>query len=558
MSEHSPEMLTLSRPAYIDSDEDRLSREYASARWTYHRLLDFEAEHQRVLDATADQIAPGIVRVGRILATLGRRARRAEHTTRGRWFPNPRPELAARLRERLAAMRALRNADPRWKVALGWADEPVGEPKAVRRRRAKPVEKIRRRKTETDEAFAKRFALLTHDETDEHYEEKLRSAPRDTRRDAYRKDLYEQRRIYWGTWNALLRSVDQARQDVLRLRKQGMPAEIRRPKFGDHSSLSAEAGGFRIIERGRLWWTIELRVGVDDEWVRLRAKCGNWHDIPPTATLKTLKLTRRKDGERWAYSLSIAVDGMTKSSERAESRVVAFDWGHREHGHDRHREGLRVFTWLGDDGEQGEVLLPAECRVALDEIDAMKSRLDTTYDTRRAALRLQERNRHLYRRALMRSGIRTAEEADWLRWEMRYERRITARRKRIVNLRRELYLSTVRELRVRYATFAFEDESVPQIKTLQKDEERKRRQRSNRDLAARYEFVSICERYGATIVSVPARNSTKECPDCGQLGENGPELLVVCPGCGRVRDKDHGASRVILGRAKEVLANRAA
>jgi transposase len=456
-------------------------------------------------------------------------------------------------------MRVVRNADPRWAAALKWADEPVGEPKAVRRRRAKPAEKIRRRKTETEEAFAKRFALLTQDETEEHYEAKLQAAPRDTRRDVYRKALYDQRRIYWGTWNALVRSVDQARKDVIGQRARGMPAEIRRPKFRDPVSLSAEAGGFRIIERGKPWWTIELRVGTADEWVRLRAKFGNWHEVPLKAPLRSLALTRRKDGERWAYSVSIVVD-MKKpvKHQQAESRMVAFDWGHREHGHEREREGIRVFTWLGDDGEQGEVLIPTECRTALDEIDALKSRLDTTYDLRREALHLPHRNRYLYRRELMRSGVRTAEETDWLRWEMRYERRIAARRKRIVNLRRELYLSTVRELRKRYGVFAFEDESVPQIKEKQKDEERKRRQRSNRDLAARYEFTSICERSGAKIITVPARNTTKECPDCGQLTENGPELLVACPGCGRVRDKDRGASRVILGRAKEALANRAA
>jgi transposase len=188
----------------------------------------------------------------------------------------------------------------------------------------------------------------------------------------------------------------------------------------------------------------------------------------------------------------------------------------------------------------------------------MKSRLDTTYDARKKVLGLGYKNRYLYRRALMRSGVRTAEETDWLRWEMRYERRIMARRDRIANLRRELYLKTVRELRTKYAVFAFEDESVPQIKQKQKNEERPRRQRSTRDISARYEFTQICERSGAEIVTVPARNTTKECPDCGHLGENGPELLIACPGCGRVRDKDKGAARVILARAEEALANRAA
>jgi hypothetical protein len=200
-------------------------------------------------------------RVERILAKLARRARWKERASDGAWCPNPRPELYELLRDRLAAMRKVRNADPRWKQALDWADEEVGAPKAVRRRRAKPPEKIRRRKTETDEAFAKRFDLLTHDETDEHYAKKLEKSPRRTRREAYRAELYKQRRIYWGTWNALVKSVDQARNDVLKSRKNGVPAEIRRPKYRDPVTLTAERGGIRIIEQGELWWTLELRVG---------------------------------------------------------------------------------------------------------------------------------------------------------------------------------------------------------------------------------------------------------------------------------------------------------
>lgn len=527
-------MLTLSRPAIIESEEP-LNRECASARWTYHRLLDFEEQHQRVIDDAAEIIAPGVVRVGRIVARLAGRARRADRASAGTWSPNPRTDLAGRMRERLGELRKIRNADPRWKEALMWADTPTED--APERGTA------RRRASEDDAAFAERCA---------------KRRTRLTRRETYRADLYAKRRIYWGTWNALLRSVDQARKAVIQSRSQGVPADIRRPKYRDPVTLAADSGGFRIVERQKTWWTIELRVGVTDEWVRFRAKCGNWHAVPEGSDMRTLKLTRRKDGERWSYSVSITIEMEKPTAERATSRTVAFDWGHREHGHERQHEGIRVFTWLGDDGATGEVIIPAECRTALDEIDAMKSRLDTTYDARRQTLHLAQRNRYLYRRALMRSGVKTAEEADWLRWEMRYERRIAARRKRIVNLRRELYLCTVRELRTRYSIFVFEDESVPRIKKMQKEEQAPRRQRSTRDISARYEFTSICERFGAEILSVPARNTTKECPDCGHLAENGPELLIACQGCGKVRDKDYGAARVILARGAEALANRAA
>jgi hypothetical protein len=309
-----------------------------------------------------------------------------------------------------------------------------------------------------------------------------------------------------------------------------------------------------------------MRLGITDEWVRVRAKCGTWHDVPADAKIKTAKLTRRKDGERWRYSLSMTIDidkpraapSSATPVSRDPSGAVAFDWGHRERGHPREREGIRALTWVGDDGQRGEVLIPTECREALDQIDAMKSRMDEAFNARKASLGLPDRNRHTYRRRLMRSGVKTAEETDWLRWEMRYERRIRSRRDRIENLRREVYTLAVRELRTRYRVFVFEDERVSQIKRDQKDEQMRRRQRANRDLATRYEFVALCERFGAEVITVTARNSTRECPDCGAIAENGPDLLVACPGCGVVRDKDEGAARVILARGKEALANRAA
>lgn len=554
-------MLTLSRPVQILSNEHLLDAEYRAARWVYHRLLDFEDQHQRVLDAAAEAAAPGIVRVGRILARLARRARRRERTTSGQWSPDPKPELAAHLKALLPGLRAQRDADPKWQEALRWADTEVGEPITPRRRRAVDPSRVRRRKSESDEAFQARLALLTADESEEHFAAK--SGRCRTRREQYRVELYAQIRCYAGAWDAMVCAVDQARRAVLARRKRGMPAEWRRPKWRDPITISYRGAhlrsGFRVIERGPVWWTIAVRVGREKEWVRLRAKCGNWHALPEGAEIKSVKLTRRQDGARWAYSLSLAVEGVEKPTDQWATRGrVAFDWGHREHGHDTASAGLRAFVWRGDDSAEGEVLVPAECRQALDEIDTLKGQLDETFNARKAARGLPDRNRHAYRRRLERAGVRTAEESDWLRWEMRYERRIAKRRKRSQNLRCETYIQAVRALRKRYAEFVFEGESNASIKRQQTDEQMERRKRANRDLSARYEFVLLCERFGARLITVPARNTTRECPTCGHVGENGPELLAACPACGTVRDKDRGAAVVILRRAEAVLANHVA
>ena len=556
-------MLTLSRPAKLLTNPIRLDAEYRAARWTHNRLLDFEAQHQDLLDEVADEIAPGIVRIGRILARLARRERRAQRTAAGSWAPDPKPELTATLKTMLTELRAVRNSDPRWKAALTWPADKAGDPKKPRRRRAVPASRLKRRKNESDEAWEKRFTLLTTDETDEHYAAKLAKAGRRQRREQYRCDLYAQRAIYWGTWNALCKSVDQAVKDVIRRRKQGLPADWRRPKHGDRSSLVADPGGFRIIERGDLWWTIDIRLGVkqgkEAEWARVRAKCGNWHDIPDEAVIKQAKLTRRRDGQRWAYTLNLAIDGAEKeTSSFATSGRAAFDWGHREHGHEYASDGIRAFAWVGSDGRTGEVLVPRECRECLDYISAIKARMDDRFNRRKESLALPDKTRHGYRRRLLRLGVRTEDEAQWLQWEMRQERRIAKRRKRFQNLRRETYTHAVRDLRKNYAEFVFEAESNAGLKRQQKDVMSKRRQRANRDLTARFEFVSLCERLGGEILSVSSRNTTKACPECGNLDENTAELLMVCSSCGVARDKDFGAARVILARSESPLAGEAA
>src|SRR5690606_41544275 len=69
-------MKCMNRPAKIVSGHEELDAEYRAARWTYHRLLDFEDQHQRLLDEVAEQCAPGIRRVARLIAILWRRQRR--------------------------------------------------------------------------------------------------------------------------------------------------------------------------------------------------------------------------------------------------------------------------------------------------------------------------------------------------------------------------------------------------------------------------------------------------------------------------------------------------
>lgn len=529
-------MKTLSRPAIVSREvATRLDREYAAARWLHNRLLDFEAEHQKLIDAAADTAAPGITRCARIVAKLRGRVRRRERSTG--WAPLLHEEWRKTLEERVAGLRTVRNSDPAYQAALKWDRE--SDPGAVA--------KLPRRKAgETDESFAARKA----------------SGKTRTRREAWRTEVcYPQRRCFIGTYNAMCRGVDQARSAVLAERKAGRSAKWWRPRHSDPTAtLHWESGSWQIVDRGPVWWTIRLSVGYSDretkaDRVDVRAKCGTWHDTTGCEFL-TAKLTRIRDGRGYRYSLSLCVDLV--AAPFPGGGVVGLDWGHREHGHPEQDEGIRAWTWHGDDGRSGTILLPSEIREQLDRAHELQSRIDTVWDARRREQKLPERSRQGYRARLLREGAPTAEEAAWLDWEMRYERRIQRARHRVQALRRETYLLVVRDLRQRYRVFSVEDQPGRAHRALDTDEQTRRRKRENRDVVARYEFLTICERFGADVIPVPARDTTRECPDCGHLAERSSDLIIACTSCGLVRDRDAGAARVILRRGIEALANRAA
>ena len=308
--------------------------------------------------------------------------------------------------------------------------------------------------------------------------------------------------------------------------------------------------GYRVIDKSNTYRAdpkVPLVVaGVNgarvDETVRLVAN-PNCTTIPLALALQPLL---------HEYGLQ----SVTVSTYQAVSGagIVAFDGGYREFGHETAQAGIRAFRWVGNDGGSGEILLPAECRKLADLNKRLLSKLDTSF----LELGLPYRSRHHYRSALMRSGVRTEWENAWLGDERRLERRVAANRKRIENLRRETYLQASRELLTRYSTFIFEDTKGQELRDIGTDKQALRRSRQNRDLVAEYGFRELCERRGADVVTVDARNSTRECPNCGHLCKTTAKLLIQCESCNKVRDQDIGAARVLLRRGIEALEKRVA
>jgi hypothetical protein len=124
-------ILAINRPAIIESNIGALDREFRAARWTHHRLLDFEQQHQDHMNDVAELCAPGIRRVGALVARLKRREKRAERSTG--WSPPLHTDWRLALEAKLTSLRKQRNSDPRWADALKWADaaDPNGQPRGI-------------------------------------------------------------------------------------------------------------------------------------------------------------------------------------------------------------------------------------------------------------------------------------------------------------------------------------------------------------------------------------------------------------------------------------------
>lgn len=518
-------ILVINRPAIIESNIGDLDREFRAARWTHHRILDFEEQHQEHMDQQAELCAPGIRRVARLVSKLRGRIRRKERSTG--WSPPLHDDWLSSLSSRLLTLRKQRDTDPRWKSAVRWGDSSDSDAPARGGARRKPGE--------TDGQFTERNATRRTTLT---------------RREAHRAKLYAERTVYWGTWNGLLKQVDQARSMIIKRRKEGLPADWHRPRWDNPCTLYADTSGLRVHRDNGKHWAVEMRLF--EGWAKFRLS-SHGKPFEDFDEIRTVKLTRRKNGSGWSYSVSITVAGALEKIHPGQ-RIVALDGGFRERGHPSEHHGIRAFAWLGEDGKRGEVLLPDECRQRADMNQRLLSKLALDFNE----IGLPYKTRHHYRSALMRSGVRTELEQAWLSDERRVERRVEANRKRIVNLREEAYRRAINELRQRYGLFIFEDTSGQKLRKIGTEEQAPRRQRQNRDMVAEYTFRQLCERSGAEAILVSARNSTRECPACGELTESSSKLLIKCRTCGTVRDQDFGAAQVLLKRAQGALAKQIA
>lgn len=549
-------MHAFNRPAY-PQDLRAINQEFFRARKGHHCLLEFEDRQQALLDEVLKEIDPEYVRLGFLVSKLQRRFRKSSEDLK---FARIFGTLKKRYEEQRPDFRAKRNKDPRWIAALAWANEPVAELKVQRRATKVPFQKA----SETFEQYQARLAKIAETRA----KKSVGTSPR-TRREQFQVKAYNEESVRSDTWNDLIKRVKTAVAAVLKVRREGKSASWRHPRWYEGHTLVYKAKscqftlGTRLVKAGSVATEARyLRVAVRAER-KLRgggirgAALEFEVDLADASfelsQIKEVRLSRTKRTRldaTWRYQASIVLNVKKDVSHAAREGYCGIDVGHREYGHEG--EGLRVAYWYGSDGVHGQILLPV--RAYLNRAHALQADLDLKYNARQASLSLKG-NRHSYRRDVLSRGVCTQEEASWLAYEHLTEKQIAKARRKVEDVRQDIYAKAARELSKRYAVIGVEDLKASHMRTLDTAAESSKRKRQNRDVAAPYLLKQICERSGAAVRKVDARRTSQVCPHCSQPTGKLDGLMLVCPSCGLTYDRDFGAAKEICRRLGEALAN---
>ena len=406
---------------------------------------------------------------------------------------------------------------------------------------------------------------------------------------ARQKALRAASALYWGTYLAVEEGLARARH--------GPPPQFHR-WTGDGKLAVQLQGGLTVADacRGadtrlrlvpvaagayapgaprRLRRThASLRIGSDRRapvWAEVPVVLHR--PLPTNATIKWVYLVRRHVATQTEWRLQFVVtqaEGFGKA-DAAATGTVAVDVGWR-----RLAAGLRVAYWVGDDGAEGQLVLPEAILTRLQKVEALQSVRDTHFNTMRGVLVdwlhahrppawLQERTPGL---PAWRSPTRLAALAVHWRdhrfagdqtiyraleaWRVQdkhlYEWQ-AHQRQRTLRWRDELYRRFAAGLRRRYRTGVIEDTDWRQLQHRPAPEATAPAGgvRHYQRLGAPGRLLAYVRESLTEVVEVDATDSTQRCSTCSQrMHFDAANLMALCPHCGARHDQDQNACKNLL------------
>jgi hypothetical protein len=368
----------------------------------------------------------------------------------------------------------------------------------------------------------------------------------------------------------------------------GADSRVRFVRGGYATAHGAHSPSKRTLD-GRVW----IRVGSDGRkpvWAVF--PCRIWRLPPRDAQIKWVHVDRIKRANRYRWQVRFVLGRETGWAKPcAESGTVGVDLGWR-----LMPDGLRVAYWVGDDGGEGQLLLPHSILQRKQTSEELRSIRDVNYDTFKLRLASwldgrelpdwlaeivqhlpkwrspsrAERLYHVWREkrfdgdedgyrlvAEWRNGLPNAASGrrhyepnahgDLHLW--RYE---TGTRLRLAKARKDLYRKFARELAAHYAECHVEKIQMAKLVRRPEAEEESPDGATihYRMIAAVAELVECLKQSGMRVTEIPAKDSTRAHSVCGHVSkwsesERGG-LYVTCEGCRDVYDQDQNAARNFL------------
>lgn len=329
--------------------------------------------------------------------------------------------------------------------------------------------------------------------------------------------------------------------------------------------------------------TLHLRVGSEGRdpiwasWPMIMHR-----PLPKNSVIKRVNVSLRRIGPREQWSVELTVADETELPKLGTG-AVAVDLGWRVIG-----EEIRVAYWRAENGESGELRLPADLISGLHKPETLRATRDKAFNEMRDVVakwlkendapeettekakfivqwRSQARLAALTRywtehRFAGDEEIYPKLEAwryhDYHLWEWE-----CSKRKKTILRRREIYRVFAAQLANRYRTLIIEDFDLREMAKLPKpNDESSQNQtaRSNRQLASTSTLrAALVQAFAKTgeLWKAPAQNTTRRCHVCGVIKkfDAGQAIEHMCPN-GHFWDQDDNAAHNLLALWREYLS----
>lgn len=340
----------------------------------------------------------------------------------------------------------------------------------------------------------------------------------------------------------------------------------------DCSSRSAR----RKAARTKLW----LRIGSEGRapiWAVVPFAFDR--PLPEGARIKWCHLVRRRVAGNYDWQVQFVVSAAEGFDARhCGPGTVGIDLGYRRREH-----GLRVAYWIGDDGREGELLIPErqlarvqKCRdlqeIRSKSFDAMLLRLRGWLRGRALPDWIVERtaNCHVWKIPGRIASLAIAwregrfegdsdmfvELEAWRKddkhlWEWQEHQR-----RRFNRWRQDAYRKFSAELRSSYGIARIEKLNLSQLarRPAAEDEPIDGAARHHRMTAGLSVLVRAIDESGMEVEKLPAKDTTRRCHECGRVNrfDEPAKLLQTCAECGASWDQDRNAAANLL--SGELLA----